>query len=162
MTCHAHVRPRVRPRTHPCVLLLSLPPSLPPFLLSPLSSSLSLSLLSLSPSSLSLSSLSLTLASQHLAYKATEGKSHFGMTRAVEKLGGHVACGARCLYCLWGWVGVEVEVGGGGGEHALRGANDFMIHVPCAYMFDTLTGFLMDMVGGIYTHTQPRLHHVCG
>ena len=31
---------------------------------------------------------------QHLAYKATEGKSHFGMTRAVEKLGGHVACGA--------------------------------------------------------------------
>ena len=31
---------------------------------------------------------------QHLAYKATEGKSHFGMTRAVEKIGGHVACGA--------------------------------------------------------------------
>jgi processing peptidase subunit alpha len=36
---------------------------------------------------------------QHLAFKATEGKSHFGMTRAVEKLGGHVACGASrdCL-----------------------------------------------------------------
>lgn len=31
---------------------------------------------------------------QHLAYKATANKSHFGMTRAVEKLGGHVACGA--------------------------------------------------------------------
>ena len=35
---------------------------------------------------------------QHLAFKATEGKSHFGMTRAVEKLGGHVACGARFFF----------------------------------------------------------------
>ena len=46
---------------------------------------------------------------QHLAYKATEGKSHFGMTRAVEKIGGHVACGASrdcityagvCVSCI--------------------------------------------------------------
>jgi predicted Zn-dependent peptidase len=38
---------------------------------------------------------------QHLAFKATEGKSHFGMTRAVEKLGGHVACGARFFFILY-------------------------------------------------------------
>ncbi|EKX48409.1 hypothetical protein GUITHDRAFT_106014 [Guillardia theta CCMP2712] len=31
---------------------------------------------------------------QHLAYKATVDKSHFGLTRAIEKLGGHVACGS--------------------------------------------------------------------
>ena len=31
---------------------------------------------------------------QHLAYKATEDKSHFMMTRMIEKLGGHVAAGA--------------------------------------------------------------------
>mmetsp|Transcript_24481 Transcript_24481/g.55861 ORF Transcript_24481/g.55861 Transcript_24481/m.55861 type:complete len:507 (-) Transcript_24481:184-1704(-) len=31
---------------------------------------------------------------QHLAYKSTEEKSHFMVTRAIERLGGHVAAGA--------------------------------------------------------------------